>query len=57
MTQNQNFLILGDNEVHSVKKSGPGVWTLTILFESKRSAAWSSKLNDVKFELQAAHFL
>ena len=53
MTQNQNFLILGDNGVQSVKKSAPGVWTSTMLFESKKCAARSSKLNDAKFELKA----
>ena len=30
-----NVLFLGYNGVHSVKKSGPGVWTTTMLFESK----------------------
>ena len=47
-----NVLFLGDNGVHSVKKIGPGVWTSTMLFESKKCAAWSLKLNNADFEAQ-----
>ena len=39
--------------MHSSKKSGPGLWTLTIVFKSKICVTWNSKINDVKFELQS----
>ena len=56
MTQNQNFFILGDKEVRSVKKSKNGVRNSTMFFESKMCVAWSYKLKDAKFKLQV-HFL
>ena len=48
--------ILGDNGVKSVNESAPGVRTSTMLFDSKKCTAWSSKLNDMNFKIQA-HFL